>query len=144
MSDGPPAPIATPCIRVCAVARSHNFAERVVSGAEPHTTNQRMELTAAIEALEALKQPSQVELYTDSNYLRGGITQWIKKWKVNGWRTSDKKPVANEELWKRLDTLVNTGGHRIEWRWVKGHSGHPGNERADALANLGVDKAMGR
>jgi ribonuclease HI len=95
-----------------------------------------MELTAAIEALEALKQPSHVELYTDSNYLRGGITQWIKKWKVNGWRTSDKKPVANEELWKRLE--LATHRHKVHWHWVKGHTGHNDNERADELAREGM------
>jgi len=107
-----------------------------IKGGETLTTNNRMELTAAIEALEALKQPSQVELYTDSNYLRGGITQWIKKWKVNGWRTSDKKPVANEELWKRLE--LATERHKVRWHWVKGHQGHDDNERADELAREGM------
>jgi ribonuclease HI len=107
-----------------------------IKGGETLTTNNRMELTAAIEALEALKQPSHVELYTDSNYLRGGITQWIKKWKVNGWRTSDKKPVANEELWKRLE--LATERHKVHWHWVKGHTGHNDNERADELAREGM------
>jgi ribonuclease HI len=107
-----------------------------IKGGETQTTNNRMELTAAIEALEALKQPSHVELYTDSNYLRGGITQWIKKWKVNGWRTSDKKPVANEELWKRLE--LATHRHKVHWHWVKGHIGHDDNERADELAREGM------
>ena len=107
-----------------------------IKGGETQTTNNRMELTAAIEALEALKQPSHVELYTDSNYLRGGITQWIKKWKVNGWRTSDKKPVANEELWKRLE--LATHRHKVHWHWVKGHTGHNDNERADELAREGM------
>jgi ribonuclease HI len=107
-----------------------------IKGGETQTTNNRMELTAAIEALEALKQPSHVELYTDSNYLRGGITQWIKKWKVNGWRTSDKKPVANEELWKRLE--LATQRHKVIWHWVKGHHGHDDNERADELAREGM------
>ena len=107
-----------------------------IKGGEPSTTNNRMELTAAIEALDALKQPSEVELYTDSNYLRGGITQWIKKWKVNGWRTSDRKPVANEELWKRLEQVSLR--HEINWHWVKGHHGHDGNERADELAREGM------
>ena len=107
-----------------------------IKGGETQTTNNRMELTAAIEALEALKQPSHVELYTDSNYLRGGITQWIKKWKVNGWRTSDKKPVANEELWKQLE--LATQRHKVTWHWVKGHHGHDDNERADELAREGM------
>jgi ribonuclease HI len=107
-----------------------------IKGGETQTTNNRMELTAAIKALEALKQPSHVELYTDSNYLRGGITQWIKKWKVNGWRTSDKKPVANEELWKRLE--LATQRHKVIWHWVKGHHGHDDNERADELAREGM------
>jgi ribonuclease HI len=107
-----------------------------IKGGETLTTNNRMELTAAIEALEALKQPSHIELYTDSNYLRGGITQWIKKWKVNGWRTSDKKPVANEELWKRLE--LATERHKVHWHWVKGHTGHNDNERADELAREGM------
>jgi ribonuclease HI len=107
-----------------------------IKGGETLTTNNRMELTAAIEALEALKQPSHIELYTDSNYLRGGITQWIKKWKVNGWRTSDRKPVANEELWKRLE--LATERHKVHWHWVKGHTGHNDNERADELAREGM------
>jgi ribonuclease HI len=107
-----------------------------IKGGETLTTNNRMELTAAIEALETLKQPSHIELYTDSNYLRGGITQWIKKWKVNGWRTSDKKPVANEELWKRLE--LATERHKVHWHWVKGHTGHNDNERADELAREGM------
>ena len=107
-----------------------------IKGGESLTTNNRMELTAAIEALEALKQPSHVELYTDSNYLRGGMTQWIKKWKVNGWRTSDKKPVANEELWKRLE--LATERHKVHWHWVKGHTGYNDNERADELAREGM------
>ena len=107
-----------------------------IKGGETLSTNNRMELTAAIEALEALKQPSHVELFTDSNYLRGGITQWIKKWKVNGWRTSDKKPVANEELWKRLE--LATHRHKVHWHWVKGHTGHNDNERADELAREGM------
>jgi ribonuclease HI len=107
-----------------------------IKGGETLTTNNRMELIAAIEALEALKQPTHIELYTDSNYLRGGITQWIKKWKVNGWRTSDKKPVANEDLWKRLE--LATERHKVHWHWVKGHTGHNDNERADELAREGM------
>jgi ribonuclease HI len=107
-----------------------------IKGGEAMTTNNRMELTAAIEALEALKQPSEVELYTDSNYLRGGITGWIKKWKVNGWRTSDKKAVANEELWRKLELAAER--HKVRWHWVKGHHGHDDNERADELAREGM------
>jgi ribonuclease HI len=107
-----------------------------IKGGERLTTNNRMELTAAIEALEVLKQPSEIQLYTDSTYLRGGITQWIKKWKVNGWRTADKKPVANEELWRRLE--LATERHRVRWHWVKGHDGHDENERADELAREGM------
>ena len=100
------------------------------------TTNNRMELTAAIEALEALKAPSEVELYTDSNYLRGGITSWIKGWKKNGWRTADKKPVKNVELWQRLEKAASR--HDVRWHWVKGHDGHDDNERADELAREGM------
>ena len=113
-------------------------------GGELNTTNNRMEILAVIEALSALKRPCQVTLYLDSEYVRKGITEWIHGWKAKGWRTASKQPVKNVELWQRLDALVSTGGHRIEWRWVKGHSGDPGNERADALANRGVDKALGR
>ena len=107
-----------------------------VSGGEPLTTNNRMELTAAIEALEALKAPSEVELYTDSNYLRGGITSWIRSWKRNGWRTADKKPVKNAELWERLNKA--TERHKVRWHWVRGHRGHDENERADELARQGM------
>ena len=107
-----------------------------LKGGEAQTTNNRMELTAAIEALEALKTPSDVELYTDSNYLRGGITSWIKGWKRNGWRTADKKPVKNVELWQRLEQAG--APHRVDWHWVKGHAGHGENERADELAREGL------
>jgi ribonuclease HI len=110
--------------------------EKEISGGEPATTNNRMELMAAIQALEALKGPSRVELHTDSKYLRDGITQWLHNWKRNGWRTADKKPVKNDDLWRRLDEA--TRRHDIDWRWVKGHDGDPGNERADALANAGL------
>jgi ribonuclease HI len=103
-----------------------------ISGGEEVTTNNRMELMAAIAALEALKRPSRVELHTDSSYLKNGITQWIHGWKRNGWRTSDKKPVKNAELWQRLDEARNR--HEIDWHWVKGHAGHPENERADEIA----------
>ena len=105
-------------------------------GGEDETTNNRMELTAAIEALEALKRPSRVILYTDSTYVRDGITKWINGWRRNGWRTAAKKPVKNAELWQRLDAAG--ARHEIDWRWVKGHAGHPENERADELARSGV------
>lgn len=103
-----------------------------ISGGEALTTNNRMELMAAIAALEALTRPSRVELHTDSSYLKNGITAWIHGWKKNGWRTADKKPVKNEELWRRLDEARKR--HDIDWRWVKGHAGHEENERADELA----------
>ena len=111
-----------------------------LSGGEPMTTNNRMELTAAIKALDALKAPSEVELYTDSNYLRGGITGWIKGWKKNGWRTSDRKAVKNVELWEQLDEAASR--HDIRWHWVKGHHGHDENERADELARHGMTPFM--
>ena len=114
-----------------AVLRS-NGKEREISGGEPLTTNNRMELMAAIEALKALKRPCHVQLWTDSNYVRDGITKWIHGWRRNGWRTADKKPVKNAELWQAL--LEATEAHRIDWHWVKGHAGHPENERADTLA----------
>ena len=107
-----------------------------ISGGEPETTNNRMELSAAIGALEALKRPSKVALHTDSNYLKDGITKWIHGWKRNGWKTADKKPVKNEDLWKRLEIAL--AGHAIEWHWVKGHAGHPENERADELARMAI------
>ena len=110
--------------------------ERELWGGEPATTNNRMELTAVIEALSALKSSSQVVLYLDSEYVRNGITSWIHNWKRRGWKTADNKPVKNVDLWQRLDALAQT--HQIEWRWVKGHAGDPGNERADGLANRGV------
>jgi ribonuclease HI len=118
--------------------------EKELFGGELNTTNNRMELTAVIEGLAALKRPCKVILYLDSQYVRMGITEWIRGWKAKGWRTSTKQPVKNVELWQKLDKLVAEGGHVIEWRWVKGHSGDPGNERADMLANKGVDKALGR
>jgi len=107
-----------------------------INGGEPMTTNNRMELIAAIEALDALKARSDVELYTDSNYLRGGITSWIKGWKKNGWRTADRKPVKNAELWERLEKAADR--HKVNWHWVKGHVGHDDNERADELAREGM------
>lgn len=118
--------------------------EKELFGGELGTTNNRMELLAVIEALAALKRPCAVTLYLDSEYVRKGITEWIHGWKARGWRTAAKQPVKNVELWQRLDALVSSGGHRIDWRWVKGHSGDPGNERADLLANKGVEKALGR
>ena len=113
-------------------------------GGELGTTNNRMEMTAVIEALAVLKRPCRVTLYLDSEYVRKGITEWISGWKARGWRTAAKQPVKNVDLWQKLDALVSSGGHTIEWRWVKGHAGDPGNERADALANLGVERALGR
>ena len=109
-----------------------------LSGAEPLTTNNRMELTAVIRALEALKRPSQqLRIFTDSEYVRRGITEWVRSWKARGWKTADRKPVKNQDLWERLDALA--AAHQIEWRWVKGHSGDPGNERVDRLANEAID-----
>lgn len=114
------------------------FGDRVkeMKGGEPHTTNNRMELMGAIAALEALKRPCQVDLHTDSKYLRDGIMSWIKKWKTNGWRTADKKAVKNVDLWQRLDAAL--ARHRVHWHWVKGHAGHAENERADQLARDGI------
>ncbi len=111
-------------------------AEKTKNGGEYDTTNNRMELTAAIRALEALKRRSRVNLYTDSTYVQKGISEWIRQWKRRGWRTADKKPVKNEDLWRQLDELA--AQHDIEWHWVKGHAGHPENERADRLANQGI------
>ena len=110
--------------------------EKELKGGEPHTTNNRMELMAAISALEALKRPCAVDLHTDSEYLKNGITGWIHGWKKNGWRTADKKPVKNVDLWKRLDEAL--AHHRVHWHWVKGHAGHAMNERADMLAREGL------
>ena len=111
-----------------------------MKGAESLTTNNRMELTAAIQALAALKRPSQVELYTDSQYVRNGILEWLSQWKRRDWRTADRKPVKNIDLWQALDAEV--ARHQIEWHWVKGHAGVPGNERADALANEAIDELL--
>ena len=112
--------------------------EKELWGGEAVTTNNRMELVAVIEALSALKRPCEVMLFLDSEYVRKGITEWIHGWKAKGWKTAAKQPVKNADLWQRLDALVSGGGHKIEWKWVKGHAGDPGNERADALANRGV------
>ena len=109
-------------------------------GGEPITTNNRMELTAAIRALQALKRTCDVRIYTDSVYVQKGMTEWIDGWKKRGWRTADKKPVKNDDLWQELDAIA--GQHKVEWLWVKGHAGDPGNERADALANQGVAQVM--
>ncbi len=113
-----------------------NGHRKELKGGEAETTNNRMELIAAIEALEALKRPMRVELHTDSNYLKDGITKWIFGWQKNGWKTADKKPVKNADLWQRL--IVARGRHEIEWKWVKGHAGHAENERADELAREGM------
>ena len=107
-------------------------------GGEPMTTNNRMELMAVISALESLKHACTVVLYTDSQYVQKGISEWIHSWKRRGWKTADKKPVKNEDLWRRLDAVAQ--GHSIDWRWVKGHAGNPGNERADELANMRIEQ----
>lgn len=111
-------------------------------GGELNTTNNRMEIMAVIEALSALKRPCQVTLYLDSEYVRKGMTEWLAGWKARGWRTAAKAPVKNVDLWQRLDAAVASSGHRIDWRWVRGHAGDPGNERADALANRGVEQVL--
>jgi ribonuclease HI len=114
--------------------------EKALCGGEMMTTNNRMELMAVIEGLKALKRTCEIAIYTDSVYVQKGMTEWIHAWRQRGWRTSDKKPVKNEDLWRELDQLAQ--GHQIQWHWVKGHAGHPGNERADALANEGVEKLL--
>ena len=111
--------------------------EKEISGAQLLTTNNRMELQAVIEALSALKRPAQVRLYTDSQYVRRGILEWLPQWKARGWKTADRKPVKNQDLWQQLETAA--ARHRIEWHWVPGHAGVPGNERCDALANAAID-----
>ena len=115
--------------------------EKELFGGESATTNNRMELIAVIRALEALKRPSRVRLYTDSQYVQKGISEWVHAWKRKAWRTADKKPVKNEDLWRRLDELAAL--HEVEWHWVRGHAGHPENERADKLANKGIPDAAG-
>jgi len=114
--------------------------ERLIHGAEAHTTNNRMELTAAIRALAALQHPSRVVLTTDSQYVRQGITQWITGWKRNGWQTSARKPVKNQDLWQQLDDVL--ARHQVEWHWVRGHSGHAENERVDQAANEAIDAML--
>ena len=121
---------------------SYGGHKKELHGGEAHTTNNRMELTAAIRALEALRRPVPVTIYTDSQYLRQGITEWLAGWKRKNWRTSTKQPVKNEDLWRELDALVQV--YQIDWRWVKGHAGHPENERADELARMGVAEARGQ
>ena len=111
--------------------------ERTLKGGEAETTNNRMELTAAIEALGALTRATAVRVHTDSTYLKDGVTKWLVRWKANGWRTADRKPVKNQDLWLKLDAAL--ARHRVTWRWVRGHAGHRGNERADALARAGMD-----
>ena len=111
--------------------------EKELFGGEPLTTNNRMELRAAIEALTALKRPCRVSLYTDSKYVRSGIMEWLPVWRARGWKTADKKPVKNQDLWEALAALAER--HDVTWHWIKGHSGHPENDRADALANRGID-----
>ena len=124
--------------------RSPDGTEKELCGGEMGTTNNRMEMMAVIEALAALKRPCKVTLHIDSQYVLKGMTEWLAGWKAKGWKTAAKQPVKNVDLWQRLDELVAKAGHTIDWRWVKGHAGDPGNERADALANKGVEKALGR
>ncbi|HEY5603329.1 MAG TPA: ribonuclease HI [Gammaproteobacteria bacterium] len=122
------------------VVLRYNSTEKTLYGAEDDTTNNRMELMAAIMALESLKRPCQVSLTTDSKYVRDGISDWINNWKKRGWKTANKEPVKNMELWQRLDKASQR--HKIDWHWVKGHSGHPGNELADLLANQAIDELL--
>jgi ribonuclease HI len=116
--------------------------EKELSGGAPQTTNNRMELTAVVEGLRALKEPCQVDLYTDSRYIKDGITSWIRTWKRNGWKTSAKEPVKNQDLWQTLDTEAHK--HEIDWHWVKGHAGHPENERCDELARKAILRLSSR
>ncbi|MEE8210843.1 MAG: ribonuclease HI [Acidiferrobacterales bacterium] len=117
-----------------------NGHEKELYGAERDTTNNRMELMAAIRAIEALKRPCDVTLTTDSEYLKKGVTQWLAQWKRRGWKTADKKPVKNIDLWQRLEQAID--GHQLHWKWIRGHSGHPENERADQLANRAIDEML--
>ena len=114
--------------------------DKELSGGEAATTNNRMELTAAIRALEALTERCKVDLYTDSTYVKSGITEWLPRWQARGWRTANRKPVKNQDLWHRLAELITL--HEVRWHWVKGHAGHPENERADALANRGLEASL--
>jgi ribonuclease HI len=122
------------------VLMRYNGTEKKLHGGEKHTTNNRMELMAAIQGLVSLKEPCVVELTTDSQYVKNGITQWVTNWKARGWKTADKKPVKNQDLWERLDQEVSR--HQVTWHWVRGHSDHPENEVADELANRGVDEMI--
>lgn len=122
-----------------AVLRCNGHA-RILQGAETQTTNNRMELTAAVRALEALKQPCRVVLYTDSEYVQRGISEWLAAWKLRGWKTANKKAVKNQDLWQQLDTA--TVRHRVDWRWVRGHAGNAGNEQVDRLANAAIDEML--
>ncbi len=124
------------------VILDYNGTRKELFGGAPETTNNRMELQAAIEALTALKRPCSVEMHVDSNYVKDGITKWIFGWKKNGWKTADKKPVKNVELWQALDEAIRR--HEISWHWVKGHDGHPDNERADELARMGIAEVRGK
>tara|TARA_B100002019_G_C21118375_1_gene522059 strand:- start:141 stop:584 length:444 start_codon:yes stop_codon:yes gene_type:complete len=124
------------------VVLRYGGSEKKMHGGERDTTNNRMELMAAIQGLKALNRACDVELYTDSQYVRKGITEWMSGWKRNGWKTSAKKPVKNSDLWKELD--AESGRHNVNWHWVKGHAGDPGNELADELANLGVETVLSR
>ena len=124
--------------------RSPDGTEKELCGGERETTNNRMEMMAVIQALLALKRPCQVVLHLDSQYVLKGITEWLAGWKAKGWKTAAKQPVKNVDLWQQLDQLVASSGHQIDWRWVKGHAGDPGNERADGLANRGVEQILGR
>jgi ribonuclease HI len=117
-------------------------AQKQLYGGALDTTNNRMEMQAVIEALQALKRPCRVNLHVDSQYVLKGMTEWLPGWKARGWKTASKEPVKNADLWQRLDTLVNSAGHEIAWHWVRGHNGDPGNELADALANQGVAQAL--
>lgn len=119
----------------------HNGVEKELHGGEADTTNNRMEMMAVIKALESLKRPCKLTITTDSQYVKNGITQWMKGWKANGWKTSNRKPVKNQDLWQRMDALLQQ--HQVEWHWVKGHSGHDENERVDQLANQGIDELIG-
>ncbi len=117
-------------------------AQKELFGGELETTNNRMEMMAVIEALSALKRPCNVTLHVDSQYVLKGITEWVSGWKARGWKTAAKQPVKNVDLWQRLDKLISTSGHTIDWRWVRGHNGDPGNEYADMLANKGVTQVL--
>ena len=125
-----------------ALLRAADGAEKELCGGEPETTNNRREMMAVIEALSALKRPCHVILFVDSQYVLKGMTEWLHGWKAKGWRTAAKQPVKNVDLWQRLDALVSGSGHQIDWRWVRGHAGNAGNEKADALANQGVALAL--